>query len=89
VEKYTSVLRFTFSLCDSAKARDELRRQAAAVSGHNTLIAPMNTKISTVGAALLGMEDETVQLCYATANQYNEKAYSSPGKECYYFNVRL
>ena len=63
--------------------------KTAAVSGHNALIAPMNTKISTVGAALLAMEDDTIQLCYATAHQYNEKGYSTPGQECYYFNVVL
>ena len=89
VEKYTNVLQFAFSLSDSVKARDALRLQATKVSGHNTLIAPMNTKISTVGAALFGMEDNTIQLCYATAHQYNEKGYSSPGQECYYFSVRL
>ena len=89
MEKYANIIPFTFSCTDSDKTLEELRRQVAVVPGHNVLIAPMNTKISTVGAALLAMEDESIQLCYATAHKYNMTHYSTPGDECYYFSVSL
>ncbi len=89
VEKYANVLEFTFSCSDPEAARDALRTQALRLPEHNILIAALNTKISTLGAALLALEDEAIQLCYATAHQYNETRYSTPGDHCYYFATAL
>lgn len=85
LEKYAKVLQFTFSCTDSFAARDALKRHVTQIIGHNILIAPMNTKISTVGAGLMAIENDSIQLCYATAHKYNERHYSTPGLDCYYF----
>ncbi|MBV9156686.1 MAG: hypothetical protein JO097_10530 [Acidobacteriaceae bacterium] len=89
LEKYANVLQFTFSCTDPEATRDALRAQARVLPGHNVLVAPLNTKISTVGAGLLALEDDAVQICYATAHHYNEAAYSTPGEHCYYFSSAL
>ena len=39
----------------------------------------MNTKISTLGAAMVALEDESIQVCYAQADVYNANNYSTPG----------
>lgn len=85
--KYTDVMQFNFSLLDPFKTKSAIEFHIRKVPGHNVLIAPMNTKISTLGVALLAFEDDSIQLCYATAHQYNESNYSKPGSECYLFTV--
>jgi hypothetical protein len=89
VEKYSNVLEFTFSCSDPEKTRSALRKQVALLPDRNVLISPMNTKISTVGAALVAFDDDAIQLCYATAHRYNEQAYSMPSDHCYYFSLEL
>ncbi|MDP2644327.1 MAG: hypothetical protein Q8P24_05265, partial [Desulfobacterales bacterium] len=39
-------------------------------------VAPMNTKLSTVGAALASFENSEIQVCYAQADYYNYHGYS-------------
>jgi hypothetical protein len=89
LEKFTNVLEFTFSCSDPEATRDALRKQVFLSPGHNILIAPLNTKISTLGAALLALENDAIQLCYATAHHYNEARYSTPGDYCFYFATAL
>jgi hypothetical protein len=39
---------------------------------------------------MLAFADDSIQLCYATAHQYNETGYSVPGNYCYYLpDLRL
>jgi hypothetical protein len=85
--KYTDVMNFTFSCLDPIVTKSAVKAHIQLLPDHNVLIAPMNTKISTIGVALLAFEDNSVQLCYATAHQYNERNYSRPGDDCYLFSV--
>jgi hypothetical protein len=78
---------FMFSCSDPMETRTAIQDRIRQVPDHNVLIAPMNTKLSTVGAALVAFEDDSVQLCYATAHQYNESNYSKPDTNCYLFTV--
>lgn len=87
VEKFKGVGQFRFSCTDPRATAMALKRQVASVPGHNVLISPMNNKISTIGAALTAFDDDDIQLCYATANEYNEDNYSSPRTDCYLFSV--
>jgi hypothetical protein len=80
---YQNAKRFDFSAIDPDKTKEQLRKQIDLFPGHNVIIATLNTKISTIGAGLLAIEDPTIQLCYATANQYNIEGYSLPDDECY------
>ncbi|UOE49157.1 hypothetical protein MTO98_32705 [Mucilaginibacter sp. SMC90] len=43
---------------------------------YNVVISPLNNKISTLGVAIAGLKNESIQVCYASANQYNINAYS-------------
>ena len=77
---------FTFRTYDVDATKIALSQQIRNHSGYNTVIAPLNTKTSTLGAGLLGLKDETLQLCYAPANLYNVKGYSVPGDDYYLFS---
>ncbi len=53
----------------------------------NIIVVPMNNKMSTVGLVLSSIKNERVQICYAPAVLYNETNYSSPGVDCYIFQI--
>ena len=76
---------FLFSGYDPFKAAVSLREQVRVVADANTIIAPMNTKISTVGAAIAASQDSNIQLCYAEADIYNYDAYSEPSGTVFSF----
>lgn len=75
----TRVDEFEFSCVDPHQARDAILNQVKKEDGYNTVICPLNTKISTVGAALAAFERSSIQLCYSEAAIYNHENYSSPG----------
>jgi hypothetical protein len=50
---------------------------------HNIVIAPINTKLSTLGAAFFALKNESVQICYAQALLYNVRGYSRQSDYCY------
>jgi hypothetical protein len=78
---------FSFPCYDVDGTRAALKHEAESIQGYNTIIAPMNTKISTLGAGWYATENGTVQLCYGQANMYNYRSYSEPGEDCYHFVV--
>lgn len=86
-QKYKNVNNFDLSLVDPIETKIALEQQARKFPNHNVVIAAMNTKISTVGAAITAMANEEFQICYASASLYNEERYSSPSKYGYLFEV--
>lgn len=80
---------FDFSCIDPIATKQSLELQIAKYPGHNAIVAPMNTKLSTIGAALLGLESEKIQLCYAPAVTYNTSSYSAPGDSFLLFQLHL
>jgi hypothetical protein len=74
----TASNQFSFSCVDPFETKNSLMEQIALHPDHNTVIAPMNTKVSTLGAALVALENEHIQISYAHAVQYNTDGYSSP-----------
>ena len=78
---------FEFSCNDPLETRDAILLQSKKFSDYNVVVAPMNTKLSTVGAGLATFIDNEIQLCYAQAEQYNNHGYSSPGTNCYMFEL--
>lgn len=77
---------FVFSCYDPLSTEKTLRKVAEFGANHNTVIAPMNTKISTLGAARFAVANEVVQLCYAQPEIYNHRRYSKPGTEFYRYS---
>ena len=74
---------FVFSCYDAVAAERAIGSVVAESEGYNTILAPMNTKISTLGAGRLALRDGAVQICYAQADIYNFRRYSTPGSEYY------
>ncbi|MEC4889749.1 MAG: hypothetical protein RI101_06765 [Nitrospira sp.] len=91
VEKKATVIakveQFQFSCIDPLDTRRTILEQAKKFPGHNTVIAPMNTKISTLGTALAAFEEESLQVCYAHPKAYNTHTYSLPGSDCRLFDL--
>ena len=87
VERIRSVLgsveTFVFSCYDALSAEETIRRMVRGPDQYNTILAPMNTKMSTLGAARVALKDESIQICYAQADIYNYRNYSRPGDEYY------
>ncbi|HVT16837.1 MAG TPA: hypothetical protein VHQ90_11765 [Thermoanaerobaculia bacterium] len=80
---YEGAREFTFSPLDPIAARRKISDQVKRTDGYNVIVAPMNTKLSTIAAGLVACENDNVQLCYAKALVYNYHNYSRPGEEVF------
>jgi len=78
---------FTFAGYDAVNTKRTIQEIVENTRDFNTVIAPMNTKISTLGAAMVALEDESVQICYAQANIYNASHYSAPGRHFFHLSM--
>jgi hypothetical protein len=89
VEKYRGVSEFQFACLDPVVTKDAIERQVARSSAYNTIVAPLNTKVSTLGVALAAFENDSIQLCYAPVEQYNLDSYSRPSDDCLVFQIPM
>ena len=78
---------FEHSLVDPFKVVDELKSIIDQNTKYNTVIAPLNNKISTVGAGLLAIKRPEIQICYTQMRNYNVENYSEASSECYAFKL--
>lgn len=74
---------FEFSARDPLKVQLELDEVIGANDNSNIVIAPLHTKLSTVGAGLYALNSTGVQVCYAPVEEYNEDAYSAPSPDVF------
>lgn len=74
---------FDFSATDAPSVKIKLRQIVSKLSDFNVVIAPLNTKLSTLGVGAFALEDRHVQLCYAEVDMYNSGNYSTPGDRVY------
>lgn len=74
---------FVFSCYDPVGAEKAIRTVVEGRRHYNTIVAPMNTKLSTLGAARAARRDQSIQICYAQADIYNYSGYSIPGSVYY------
>ena len=86
---YPDAKDFEISLINADQTKFQLLDYLKDFSEYNTVIAPMNNKISSIGAGLAALEKPEIQLCYVTANQYNFEGYSQPSEDCYLFEVKF
>ena len=89
VERYGGVKQFYFSCDDPIHARDALLKHVLETPGYNVCVAPMNTKISTVGVGLAAMADNSIQICYANPALYNLDGYSKASSNAYIFDINF
>lgn len=78
-----------FSLKDPIQTKTQLLEYVnlEELKGHNTVIAPLNNKLSTIGAGLAALVNEDIQLTYAKATIYNTDGYSLPNDDIYYCEI--
>lgn len=81
------VSEFTFSGYDAKSTKKSIQKIIEQEPTYNTIIAPMNTKISTIGAAMVALENKDVQICYSQAETYNVSNYSQAGD--HFFRLSL
>ncbi len=86
---YKNAEKFEISLVDAIQTKIQILSYIKKFPDYNTVIAPMNNKISSIGTALASIENPEIQLCYVTANQYNFEAYSQPNDDCYLFEIKF
>jgi len=78
---------FEISLRNPFDCKDQILKQIALFPNHNKIIAPLNNKLSTVGAALAHKFDSDIQLCYAKGNLYNREGYAKASNKFYSFKI--
>ena len=78
---------FTLSLVDPFAAYTNIKNHLLQYDEYNTIIAPMNTKLSTIGAAIYAHEFENTQLCYLQMDSYAYDDYSTPSDEFYHYKI--
>ena len=84
---YGRVDHFNFAGRNPIEARDCIIAQAEKHAEHNIVIAPMSTKLSTIGVGLAAFTRVEYQICYAEAAQYNYLHYSVPSDRCYLLDL--
>lgn len=72
---------FDFSAKSPQAVISTLRSIVGSRPDQNTIIAPLNTKLSTLACGVYGLENPAVQLCYAEVEVYNAGEYSTAGEE--------
>lgn len=80
---------FEFSCVDPHVTKTAILQEIAKFPDHNTVICPMNTKLSTLGVALAASENPAVQVCYSRAIEYNEVGYSTASDQVTLFEMRF
>lgn len=76
-----------FSCTDPFSTKSSLEIYINQFPNENIVICPLNTKVSTVGAALAALEMPNIQICYAQPAEYNVAGYASPGKNITLINL--
>ncbi len=74
---------FEFSARDPLAVAQEMEKAISLNSESNVIVAPLHTKLSTLGVGLYALKHREVQICYAPVAEYNEAAYSVPGRDIY------
>lgn len=77
--KYLPTHNFEFSCKDISHTVQEIKKIIKENPDDNYILVPLNTKLSTVAATLVGLENRNIQLCYAVPETYNFDNYSSAG----------
>ena len=78
---------FEFSARDPLVVADELERSIKLDGSSNVIVAPLHTKLSTLGVGLFARRHPEVQVCYASVESYNEEGYSVSGKDAYVLSL--
>lgn len=91
VSEYSNINEFNFSCVNPYDAKRQLLEyiNKPQFKNLNTVIAPLNNKLSTIGAGLAAIENEKIQLAYAKPAIYNTYGYSIPNSDIYTFDLKF
>ena len=78
---------FEHSLVNPFDVEDKLVKIIGQKAEYNTVIVPLNNKISTVGAGLLAIKRPEIQICYTQMGKYNTENYSEASDLCYVIDI--
>jgi hypothetical protein len=89
IKEYSNVKEFKFSCVDPYDTKKRILDYINQIpfKNSNTVIAPLNNKISTIGAGLAAIENESIQLTYAKPAIYNVEGYSKANDDIYIFDL--
>ena len=73
------IYEFEFSCIDPMLVKKQILEHVSHYSEFNVVVCPLNTKLSTVGAALAAIENQKIQLCYSQPREYNIEGYAYAG----------
>ena len=74
---------FEFSPRDPLQVVRDLDAAIVDRTDANIVIAPLNTKLSTLGAGLYALNHPEIQVCYAPVRRYVEENYSTAARQVY------
>ncbi|WP_430246468.1 hypothetical protein ACQY1M_24650 (plasmid) [Neorhizobium sp. DAR64861/K0K2] len=78
---------FEFSARNPLLVAEELRAAIPSNVKSNVVVAPLHTKLSTIGVGLFAQRNTDVQVCYAEVGAYNEETYSTVGTKTYILSL--
>lgn len=76
-------------IVDFEKSKNGILESLSLDKDFNTVIAPLNTKISTVAAGVISLEHPKIQVCYLPMEQYNADGFSIPSEVNSFFELSL
>lgn len=83
-----SVQQFSFSCVDPIQTMNDIIEVVNKTPEYNTVICPLNTKPSTLGAALAATKCEKIQIIYTQPIEYNIEGYSHPSQSFTLYDFR-
>jgi hypothetical protein len=76
--RYSNADQFYFSITNPFDTEKSINEQIDKFPEYNSVVSPMNNKISTIGAGLAAINNPRIQLIYAKPREYNSVGYSIP-----------
>ncbi|NQU24875.1 MAG: hypothetical protein HQ567_26630 [Candidatus Nealsonbacteria bacterium] len=78
---------FPFLANDPEESCQAIQERARQRDDLSVIVAPMNTKLSALGAGLAARDNPAIQICYVQPVTYNYESYSEPSDMCYLFRM--
>ena len=86
VRRIPNANQFEFDAYNPISTARIIEKEAKRYENSNIIVAPMNTKISAIGAALFALKCPYVQICYASAETYFFDSVTA-GEDCTLFEL--
>lgn len=81
------VNKFFFSSKDPNLTAANVSVELSKQNTMNNIIIPLNTKVSTMAVAIVGLKNRSAQVCYALPDDYNIWQYADPGNEASIYDI--